>query len=160
MSSIFGETHGKFSYEDTEIELLYSVVAMNFVIPDNIMHQSVVSQTGHRTWSKKGRFVEFVHAEYLFKYSNSYEMAQTLLNYEDKVIVYYYMNGGLIQEMYVENVEIKPLIVEDFIYQYGVAIMTLKNWDYIQISRNLKYLDDSPVKFLNDTIAKTRGIVL
>lgn len=160
MNSIFGETHGKLTIGDTEIDLLYSVVAMNFVIPDNIMHQSVISQTGHRTWSKKGKFVEFEHAEYLFKYPNPEEMANTLLALEDTIVTYYFMNGNLIQEMYVEKIEIKPLVVEDITYEYGVAVISLKNWNYLQIQHGLKYADNADVIFADDTIATTRGISL
>lgn len=158
MNTLWGETNSKMVIGVTEIELEHSVIAPNFVVPANIMHESKLN--GKRTWSRKNKFVEFVHAEYLFKYADPGATATTLLQYEDTVVTYHFLSGSMIQEMYIERIEIHPLFVEDIKYEFGVAIMYLKNQDYLIIQRRLKFLDGKFVKFLDGKFAKTRGIVI
>lgn len=156
MRTLWGETNSKMVIGETEIELEHSVIAPNFVVPDSVMHQAQI--TGKRTWSRKFRFVEFVHAEYLFKYADPAAMATTLLQYENTVVTYHFFSGPVVQEMYVESVEIKPLFGDDVNHEFGIAIMTLKNQEYLQVQRRLKFLDGKFVKFLDGKFAKTRGI--
>lgn len=165
MSNIWGNTYGKIINGSTEITLIYSVVAVNFMIPANIMHQSVISATGHRSWSRKEKYVEFTHSEYLFLYNNPIVKANQILNCENLVIQYEFMNGGMIQDMYVEKVDIQPLTKDNITYEYGIAIIYLKNINYLVISRRIKEKPGQKwIKAKGGTadgkILRTRGIII
>jgi hypothetical protein len=116
--------------------------------------------TGHRTYSRRQKYIEFTVAEYLFLDDNPIEMANNLLSLENQIVTFSFaVDGGLVQEMFIENVEIKP-ITDSEPYDHDIAFISLKNIDYLFESKIIKARTGQKIKTISDKFIKTRGIII
>ena len=82
MSSLFGQSYCKVN----DLNLEYSIVEPNFLIPAEIMHESVL--TGTRTYSKKENYSEFSVMVYLFQYADANTKASAILALENTLVTF------------------------------------------------------------------------
>jgi len=150
MSSIFGEQTAKFLYGETEVSLDHCIVSPNFRIPAHIMHQSCLSPTGHRTYSKNENFISFKAVDYLFKYANPKSKADELLAYEDLQVDFYpFIDGDENKNVIMENVDIKSLDEND-ITRIDIAIITFMTPMYSKLFMNKILTDEDNIFFTDE----------
>jgi hypothetical protein len=156
MSTIWGIQHSRIVSGATTVELEHSIIEPNFIISDAIMHESVL--TGVRTWSRKRMRTEFTVMEYLFKYANPHTKAREILALENTVVTFYLaIDGAMVQEMYLDSVDIYGLIRP---YRYDVAVLNFKSKNWLNVGGYLKTKDGKYIKTADGKYIKTKGIIL
>lgn len=155
MSKIFGEQHCSINDGETEVVLEKAIISPSF---DNaeIVHESCL--TGFRCYSKMNNYFKALVIVHLFKYTNANQRAKELLLLEGKSVTFIFaQDGGLVQQMHIEKVDIYPLFKP---YADDVAIIKVFNQNYIMTSRRLKDRESRLLKTDKNKFIRTRGIII
>lgn len=161
MMPIFGEANSRIDCTDLDVslELQHTIIEPDFFKGQKIVHQSVIDPEGTRTYSRNERYVEATVQEFLFKYADKgISVLRTLRTMEDKIVTFFFhLDSGLIQEMWLANVDVYPLLAPN---RNDIAVLTLVNARYLQISRRIKARDGKFIKTEDGKFIRSRGIIL
>lgn len=147
MGDIFGETTCKFELGETVLQLQHTRMQPNFFKGKKIVHESVISEKGKRTYSRNQKFAEFEIEEYLFLYGDDAPAkAAELLALEDTVPLF--TPGELMWSKYcvVTSVDFYPLQTP---YSDDIAIINLIAIDNIILGDYMRFLNGNYVETID-----------
>lgn len=155
MSAVFGIQQCRLNDGEEEVVLHHSIKEPNFESA-TIVHTSCL--TGARKYSKMNSYFSTAVTAYLMKYPNAKEIAKTLQQMEGKIVTFIFApDGGLVQQMFLESVEIFPLEKPN---SEDVAKLKLKNTNFVFISRRLRTKQNELLKNEKQKFIRTQGIIL
>lgn len=133
---IFGTTNPKFVSGANTVDLEYSHLDPAFLIPAEIMHESVF--TGFRSFANSNDFARFGVMIFLWKYQNPVTKFEELQTYKNQLVHFYpHSDGQAIwaaeggkAEFYIRSVD--GYYLKDIV-DYAVCIITFEAMEHVNL---------------------------
>ncbi len=134
---IFGTSYSKFVSGITTVELPYSVLDPSYMLPDVLVHQSVIS--GKKNFISKGDYSEFKVQINLWKYANPNATFNQLEGYKFSQVTFYpHKDGDPIKDIYGNEVQFLISDISEYYLtnttQKDIALITFLSDRYSRLT--------------------------